>query len=161
MPAVLGRRILAALLLVLACSLTLGTSNAIAGIAWCRVDPVVVIDGQLADIYVASNLAMQLKATGPVQMVISLPPESTGKVLLTDTGFGLQGYQISFVTDDSLIRTASSNQVRVAVYAPARDGSLPVQVTVAPRSLNASLRAILFGWSADGFANSWVTLTTP
>jgi hypothetical protein len=155
-----ARRTFVPLLFVFACSLIFGVSSASAGIAWCRSDPVVVIDGQLADIFVASDLAMQFKATGPLQLVIALPPSSTGSVVLSDTGFGLHGYDVRFVTDASLTRTNRHTQVRVAVYAPATDSTLPVQVTFAPRDLTAGLTAILFGTSANGFANNWVSLTT-
>jgi hypothetical protein len=117
-----------------------------------------MIDGQLADVFVASDLAMQLSATGPTSIRVSIPVGSQGSVWLTDTGFGLHGYDIVFVETASLVRSGGQTSVRVDVYVPARDSSLPVTVTFAPRSLGSSVPDILFGMSADGNANSWVTL---
>jgi hypothetical protein len=134
-----------------------GVRSASAGRSWCRVDPVVLIDGQLADIFVASDLAMLLKATGPVKMKISIPADSKGWVVLTDLGFG-KGYDIDWVKTSSLKRAEGRTPVKVEVYAPAKDSRLPVTVTFAPRSLGSSLKDILFGMSASGNANSWIAL---
>ena len=134
-----------------------GVRAASAGRSWCRVDPVVSIDGQLADIFIASDVMMLLKATGPVKIKISIPQGSNGWVVLTDLGFG-RGYDISFVQTADLVRSNGRTPVKVDVYAPAKDSSLPVVVTFAPRSLGSSLGDILFGMSANGNANSWVTL---
>jgi hypothetical protein len=134
-----------------------GIRAASAGRSWCRVDPVVIIDGQLADVFVASDLKMLLNATGPIKMKISIPVGSKAGVVLTDLGFG-KGYDISFVQTSALVRSGGRTPVIVDVYAPAKDSTLPVTVTFAPRALGNSLADILFGMSADGSANSWVTL---
>jgi hypothetical protein len=134
-----------------------GVRVASAGRSWCRVDPVVLIDGQLADVFVASDLAMLLKSTGPIKMKISIPVGSKGWVVLTDLGFG-KGYDISFVQTSTLVRSNGRTPCKVEVYAPAKDSSLPVTVNFAPRSLGSGLADILFGMSASGNANSWVTL---
>jgi hypothetical protein len=134
-----------------------GINAASAGRSWCRVDPVVIIDGQLADIFVASDLKMLLKATGPITMRISIPEGSKGWVVLTDLGFG-KGYDIDFVETSDLARDGRRTPVVIDVYAPAKDSALPVTVTFAPRTLGSSLADILFGMSAEGTANSWVTL---
>jgi hypothetical protein len=160
MPATRSRVLIPVLLLLSLLTSALSAPSAEAGIAWCRVDPIVLIDGQLADVFVASTLAMHLKATGPVELVIRIPEGSKGTVVLSDTGFGLKGYRISFVSDSSLKRTATRTPVRVSAFAPSSDSSLPVQVTFAPRSLGFGLLPILFGMSASGFANSWVTVSS-
>jgi hypothetical protein len=134
-----------------------GIRAASAGRSWCREDPVVMIDGQLADVFVASDLKMLLSATGPIKMKISMPVGSKGWVVLTDLGF-TKGYDISFVETSALQRSGGRTPVTVDVYAPARDSSLPVTVNFAPRSLGSGLADILFGMSADGYANQWVTL---
>jgi hypothetical protein len=125
---------------------------------WCLADPVVVIDGQLADIFVQSDLTMLTSATGPIKMVITIPEGSKGSVLLTDLGF-LRGYSISWAYSSSLQRTRTHTQVQVKVYAPSR-ATLPVSVTFAPRYLSTGLIALLVGQSASGSSNSWVTLRT-
>ena len=143
--------------LVFAGGVTLSETDAARG--WCQVDPVIVVDGQLADVFVGSSASMLLKATGPIKMVITIPSGSSGYVLLTDLGF-LRGYDITFKQSKSLTRTSRHTQVKVSVYAPASTSSLPVTVTFAPRSLNSSLKDILFGTSVTGSANQWVSLTT-
>jgi hypothetical protein len=92
-------------------------------------------------------------------MVITIPTGSKGAVILTDLGF-LRGYKISFRQSSSLKKTTSHTQVKVSVYAPNTGTRLPVKVTFAPRTLSSGLKAILFGQSASGYSNSWVTLKT-
>lgn len=118
-----------------------------------------MVDGQLADVFVGSSVTMLLKATGPIRMEIYIPYGSTGKVVLTDLGFG-HGYKIVFKQSSTLKRTATHTQLKIRVYAPATTSSLPVTVTFAPRSTNSSLTDILFGKSKDGYSNSWVSLAT-
>jgi len=135
------------------------TPHAEAARGWCKADPVIMVDGQLADVFVGSSLEMLLKAKGPIKMEITIPSGSTGTVVLTDAGF-LRGYSITFRHSSSLIKTKSHTQVKVRVYAPATTSNLPVTVTFAPRSLGSSLTDILFGKSVTGTSNQWVSLTT-
>jgi hypothetical protein len=134
-----------------------GIESATAGRAWCRFDPVVMIDGQVADMFVGSTLTMLLNSTGPIKMKITIPNESKGLVVLMDLGFG-RGYDIEFIKSGDLTKSRRETEVMIDVYAPARDSSLPVSVTFAPRSLGSSLTDILFGTSAEGNANEWIRL---
>ena len=147
------------LLVVIILSLAVGAPRADAARGWCMADPLIMVDGQLADVFVSSDLTMLLKASGPIQMVITIPTGSKGQVILTDLGF-LRGYKISFVTSSKLTRTSTQTQVQVRVYAPNTGAQLPVKVTFAPRTLSSGLMAILFGQSVTGLSNSWVTLKT-
>ena len=143
--------------LILAGGATFQSANAARG--WCRMDPVIMVDGQLADVFVGSSLDMLLKASGPIKMEILIPTGSRGSVVLTDLGFGY-GYNIAFKQTSTLKRTATHTQVKVRVYAPATSSTLPVTVTFAPRSLSSSLTSIVFGTSVNGLSNQWVSLTT-
>jgi hypothetical protein len=102
---------------------------------------------------------MLLKATGPIKMEIIIPEGSRGSVVFMDAGFG-RGYKITFKHSSSLTKTRSHTQIKVRVYGPASTSSLPVTVTFAPRTLNSSINEVLFGSSATGTANQWVTLRT-
>jgi hypothetical protein len=154
------RRLLIAIVATFIVMSATGVSDASAARGWCRADPVIMVDGQLADVFVGSTLEMLLQATGPIKMEIIIPTGSKGAVILTDLGF-LKGYNIVFKQSSSLKRTATHTQVRVRVYAPAKTSSLPVTVTFAPRTLlTSSLLDILIGTSVSGYANQWVTLTT-
>jgi hypothetical protein len=154
-PARFSRRTFA--VMVAAGAAGAGIESASAGRAWCRFDPVVMIDGQLADVFIGSTLMMLLNATGPIKINISIPNDSKGSVVLVDLGFG-RGYDIKFIKTSNLTKTRSQTPVIIEVYAPAKDSSLPVSATFAPRSLGSSLTDILFGMSAEGNANEWVTL---
>ena len=151
------RPALAALAMALVLSLLLSAQGVEAARGWCQGAPVVVIDGQLADVYVGSSLAMLTSATGPIQLVVEVPLASTASVILNDLGFG-RGYAITVAHSASLTKTSTHTQVRIRVYAPASSSTLPVTVTFAPRALSAGLTAILFGTSASGTANAWVSL---
>jgi hypothetical protein len=148
-----------AMLIALMALAGLTAPNVDAARGWCKADPVIIVDGQLADVFVGSSASMLLKATGPIKMVITIPTNSTGSVVLTDLGF-LRGYDIVFKHSSKLTKTTRHTQIKVSVYAPASTSSLPVTVTFAPRSLNYSLTEILLGSSATGTANQWVSLTT-
>jgi hypothetical protein len=125
---------------------------------WCKVDPVIMVDGQLADVFVGSTLEMLTSATGPIKIEIVMPSNSKGSVILMDAGF-LRGYKITFVKSSSLKKTKTHTPLKINVYAPSKK-SLPVTVTFAPRRLNAKLTDILFGMSVDGLSNTWVSLST-
>jgi hypothetical protein len=122
-------------------------------------DPVIMVDGQRADVFVGSSLDMLLKATGPIQIVVTVPTGSRAKVVLTDLGFG-RGYSFVFKQSSTLKRTSTHTQIKIAVYAPASSSTLPVSVNFAPRSLGSGLTDILFGKTSSGYSNSWVSLRT-
>ena len=126
---------------------------------WCLADPLILIDGQLADVFVASDPAMLLCASGPIKMIITIPEGSKGSVILTDLGF-LKGYDIAWKRSSNLKRTKTHTQVAVKVYAPNRGKSLPVKVTFAPRYLSTGLKNVLVGISNTGLSNSWVSVRT-
>ena len=126
-----------------------------ARISWCKKDPVVQIAGQTADILISSYDTMNNAATGPVVVVVTVPTGIATVLRATDAGFGGLGYAVSFAQSDTLKNSSRSLQVRVEVYAPASDASLPVKVQFTPRGTGR-----LAGGSASGIANSWVVLTT-
>jgi hypothetical protein len=133
----------------------LGSSPVSAGRQWCRSDPVIMINGEVADVLIFSLDAMADSATGPVEIVVTLPPDMSGSVLATDLGFGGYGYAIRFDTSHKLRATDSTIPIRIAVYAPATDTRLPVLVDFVPRS-NGALSVA----SATGSANNWVKVSS-
>ena len=137
--------------LVLVLGLLLSSSPVSAGKLWCRNDPVIMINGEVADILISSSAAMDAAATGPVEIVVTLPPDMNGSVLATDLGFGGYGYVIRFDTSPKLKATASTVPVHIAAYVPATDARLPVIVDFVPRS-----SSLLNAASAEGRANHWV-----
>jgi hypothetical protein len=125
--------------------------------AWCRTDPIVIIDGAIVDIFVSAPLGDLVKAiltvTGPNKIVVTVPQGVKAWLLLSDLGFG-RGNTVTFAQSPDLQRTADGVQVKVEVFVPAK-GSFPVRVDFAPRILG-----ILAPESAEGVTNSWFSLTT-
>ena len=119
---------------------------------WCKVDPVVKIDGEVADIVLSSYEEMEEAATGPAQVVVTVPPGVETVLRSTDRGFGGHGYDVRFERFEDLKDTGGALRLRVAVYAPATDGSVPVRLDFVPRRDGGRLQAV----TAEGAANAWV-----
>jgi hypothetical protein len=124
-----------------------------AGRGWCRSDPVLLIDGVLADLFSAVPLDSVLKVTGPTQIVVTAP--SSVKLALAIPGLGfLRGEKVSFRRSRKLKQTRDGIELKIAVLVPASD-DVPVRIDFAPRVLG-----ILKPESADGQANRWIELST-
>ena len=150
------RRVLPALALLLPILLALGVQGADARRGWCRVDPVVEIAGQTAHIWVASTTEMRKAASGPVQIVVTLPEGITGREIPAESGAGFGfGIKVKFKESEQLRAARAGVQVRVAAHAPAHDQSLPVRLSFKPVG-----RGLLSPGAAVGVANDWVSLTT-
>jgi hypothetical protein len=148
-----GRIPLIAALVVFAFALTVQSGGAVKG--WCRTDPIVMINGQLADVFVSAPLTAALKVTGPTQVNITVPVGVNAKLVLADLGFG-KGEVVTFTESSTLRKTVQGVEVIVAVYVPATDGAMPVRVEFAPR-----LVGLLAPTRAEGTANAWVSLKSP
>ena len=155
-PAPFRRVLLTWLPLVQALVLVLGVQGAEARRGWCRVDPVVEIGGQTAHIWVASTVEMREAASGRVRVVVKVPagvparevPEASGG------GFG-HGIKVTFKETMRLQAAEAGVPVRISVYAPAHDDSLPVRVTFMPVADGP-----LSPGTATGSADDWVVLRT-
>ena len=121
---------------------------------WCRTDPVVAIDGELADVFVAAPANAPLLVTGPNRIVVKVPPGVRARLVASDVGFG-KGEEVTFEESRKLRVTDDGIEVRVEVYVPATDDDMPVRVEFAPRVVG-----ILSPASAEGTANAWVSLQT-
>ena len=153
-PRCTRRAQLCSALALLALSLVLAVPGVGAGRGWCRSDPVVLIDGEVADVFVLAPLDAPLKVTGPTEIVITTPVGVEADLVLAGPGFG-QGEEVRFAESRRLRRTATGIEVEVKVYVPATDDAMPVLVEFAPRIVG-----ILWPASAEGTANAWVTLRT-
>lgn len=143
------RRLLLALALSVS-ALAVTTSGAFAGRLWCPTDPVVIINGNVADVFVSSTVLASLSVTGPTQVVITVP-DGVSTLGIPDLGF-LRGEVLTFKHSSDLQVTPDGIQMQIAVYVPA-GASLPVKVDFAPRILG-----ILWPSSAIGTSNQWITL---
>ncbi len=147
-----GTRNVAAALVLAFAFLAVFASNASAGIVWCRTDPAVSINGQTVNIYVASTEQIYQQATGPTDVVVSVPVGVSAQLLWTDPGFG-HGETVTIVESSRLRVTSSGVQIMVAAFVPAT-GSLPVLVEIVPA--NAGVVTA----SAQGATNAQVRIST-
>lgn len=134
-------------------------TSASAGRAWCRADPVLIINGDVVDIQVSSSLKMYSSATGPIDMVVYVERGTRANVILQDFGFGY-GYDIRIETVRNLDRGV---RARVEMNAPAEDSSLPVavhgtRVGTGLSGLFGGRLDLLWLGTAEGSANEWVVL---
>ena len=148
-PAVVWRALLLAALLI-----PMLADDAAAGRAWCRTDPLVSIDGELADIFVVGPITALLDVTGPNEIVVTVPEGVRTRLILNDLGFG-RGNKVTFKESDRLQVIRSGVEVQVDVRVPARDDDMPIRVEFGPRILG-----ILWPAEAKGTANEWMTLRT-
>jgi hypothetical protein len=145
------RSVAAALVLTLAV-FAVFAPNASAGIVWCKTDPAVSINGQTVNIFVASTEEIYQQATGPTDVVVSVPVGVPAQLLWTDPGFGY-GETVTIVESSRLHVTASGVQIMVSAYVPAT-GSLPVLVEIVPANAGVVIA------SAQGATNAQVRVST-
>ena len=122
--------------------------------AWCRTDPVIAVDGHLADVFVSGPLTAPLQVTGANRIVVTVPRGVAAELVLSDPGFG-RGQVVKFAESKRLRATEGGIEVKVKVFVPARDDEMPVRLEFAPRLLG-----ILQPATAEGRANRWVSLTS-
>ena len=126
---------------------------ALAGRGWCRSDPVVLIDGVLADVFTSGPLDALLTVTGPTQIVITTPQDVTISLAIPGLGFG-RGERVTFQRSKKLKSTNEGIELKIAVFVPAKK-DFEVTVDFAPRVVG-----ILKPRSADGRSNDWIDLST-
>lgn len=129
--------------------------DALAGITWCRTDPVVTLNGKKFHIYVLSTKEMFTSRTGPTEIIVKYPQgvNATGSLLPNDNGFGL-GYNLNLQSTSGLTYTSSSFQVRIAVRVGANNSALPVRMEA-----NRASDGKLVG-TAQAYANNWFESNT-
>ena len=128
--------------------------SASASKAWCRTDPVIMVDRYVTDVFVSGPLSALLTVTGPTEIVVTVPTGVDASLVLADLGFG-RGTNVSFKESKSLKRDKQGVEIKVAVFVPSSDEDMPVRVEVAPRILG-----LLSPASTEGTANEWIVMRT-
>lgn len=131
----------------------IGAPGAAAFRGWCRSDPLVAIDGELADVFVSAPARVLLAVEGPTEYVITTPKGVAAELILAGPGFG-RGERVSFATSRKLERTGRGIELVVAVRLPT-GVDLPMAVEFAPRIVG-----ILTPEVVEGESNRWVRLRT-
>jgi hypothetical protein len=138
-------------LAVMAVLMVISTSPASAGVGWCRSDPLIMVDGVIADIFVSAPLDELLKVTGPTQIVVATPVEVDAFLILSTLGFGY-GEIVSFEKSRRLKVRDGGIELQIQVFVPATDDQMPLLVEFAPRILG-----ILAPVAMQGTANDWIS----
>jgi hypothetical protein len=138
-------------LTVMTILLVLSTSTASASVGWCRADPVIMVEGDIADIFVSAPLDALLKVTGPTQIVVSTPAGVDAFLIASTLGFG-RGEIVEFEQSRRLKVSDGGIELQIEVFVPATDDELPVLVEFVPRLLD-----ILSPVSSQGTANDWIS----
>jgi hypothetical protein len=131
----------------------LGERAASAGRGWCRSDPVLLIDGVLADLFSSAPLDDVPNVTGPTQIVVTTPNDVTISLAVPGLGF-LHGEQVRFERSRKLDERPDGIELKIALLVPASE-DFPVRVDFAPRVVG-----MLHPQSADGRANDWIQFQT-
>jgi hypothetical protein len=142
----LGRALLLGIL-----ALALTAHSAAASVAWCRSDPVLLVGGTLADVFVSIPVDAVPKVTGPTEFVVTTPLDVSVDLAVAGAGFGY-GETVSFEQSKKLKATSAGIELLIEVYLPATEDH-PVAVEFAPRVVG-----ILSPARAEGITNSTIRL---
>jgi hypothetical protein len=137
--------------LALAAAPLLHRERALAGILWCRTDPVLAINGRTYHVYVSGPQDLLTAATGPTRLRVTVGGNVSVSLSTADAGFG-RGWSFGLSVSSGLqTRPGPYYDLRVSVYVPA-DGDYPIRVE--------TLDAESDSWSSvDGRTNSMVYAT--
>ncbi|MGI8476274.1 MAG: hypothetical protein ACR2OO_07900 [Thermomicrobiales bacterium] len=88
-----------------------------AALRWCRLDPVFLIDGMVASVYVSSRQGSNVASTGPIQLIFAAPEQVSVELLSSDEGFGY-GYDVQIVADPKLKSDDKQMDLAITVTVP-------------------------------------------
>lgn len=118
---------------LLALLLTVQVHSAAAGLTWCRVDPIVTLNGTSVQILVAIPDEDQALVDGPITVTVKTPRAVVQELVFTDAGFNGYGEQVRFGDLWGRIASDGSFPIQIQVTVPAggrRD--LPMRVELVP-----------------------------
>ena len=98
---------------------------------WCRADPIVEIDGEEIQVWVAIPNAFQPAVNGPINVMFAQPWDAETEVTFVDAGFNGHGETVQFVNAGTRNSDGSMN-VGVWVQVPIDASMLPYGVYEVP-----------------------------
>jgi hypothetical protein len=101
---------------------------------WCRADPIVEINGEEVQVWVAIPANMQSAVTGPIEVRFSKPWGTNASIIYLDDGFNGYGERVRFFTDSPPNADGSMN-IQVFVKVPVDSSKLPAGVWKVPVQL--------------------------
>lgn len=91
---------------------------------WCRADPIVQINGEEVQIWVAIPDDMQHTVNGPIQVLVSKPWGTDAHVTFLDEGFNGHGETVRFFTSGPP-NSDGSMDIQIMVSVPVDTSQLP------------------------------------
>jgi hypothetical protein len=122
--------------------------------SWCRSDPVLKFERDLADVLVSAPVDAPLRVTGPNRIVVTVSMGVDTDLILEGPGFG-KGENVTIARSNRLRVTDQGIELHVKVYVPAAGDQMPVRLEFAPRVVG-----LLSPASAAGRSNEGVVLRT-
>lgn len=101
---------------------------------WCRADPIVEINGEEIQVWVAIPENMQRAVNGPIEVQFSKPWKADAHVVYLDEGFNGHGERVRFFTGTSA-RSDGSMDIQIFVQIPVDSSKLPPGVWTVPVQL--------------------------
>src|SRR5215203_4765375 len=95
--------------------MVLSASTATAGVGWCRSDPVIMVNGNIADMFVSAPADALLVVTGPTQIVVTTPPDVDAVLIVSTLGFG-RGEIVEFEQSRSFKIRDDGIELRIQVF---------------------------------------------
>ncbi len=121
--------------LVILLSLWLTGIPVSAGKGWCRSDPIVRVNGEDLQIWVAIPIDDLPDVIGPIMIDLIVPRGTINELVYVDDGFNGFGEAFRWVQGDHDVATDGSLTVTARVSLPIRNGRyVPMQVELIPRN---------------------------
>ena len=151
------RSILCFVLVIIA--MLLVVSPASAGRRWCARDPIVSLNGNVVQVWVAIPEEYVPLVSGPIEVEFKTPKGMSRSVVLTDDGFNGFSEVVTFSDDpESKFNATGAFSVKIRVSVPIdvsrsdtkiKPRDIPTQVTV----IDGENTQVFHGWNTG----SWVT----
>lgn len=172
------RRIPCVLALVLVLSIVGGVEDTYAFRGWCRADPQFQIGDQLVLVTVSAQTddlkTARALSTGPIVIVVNVPPGVQAKYLAGSNGFG-QGFDVTIEHAHGFKDTDTGIPVKITTYVPMSDSTVAIQTDFLPAGAAAQAlidpgrgqsgdrgrnNGVLVPNGASGSANEWIEMSS-
>ncbi len=144
-----SRRAVVSTFLALVLMVIGGVQTGSAEIEWCRVDPVIIVNGTTYNVIISSPASILDSATAATDVVVTVPAGADYALVATDNGFGF-GETVTFVESSSRSLRSGAGAIGITVKVPSTT-RLPVAVDVLTESAAVA--------STVGQTNQRVSLT--
>lgn len=123
---------------------------------WCRVDPIIRVDGKQASIYVVTEADSAVRANSQANVTIEYPIGADGELVWVDPnhGFGY-GLTVQMVPSPGVSYTEEGAEIRITVRMTTPHVFEPMMIEWAPGQAGSPTTA-----SAIGETNRFVVLET-